>query len=141
MITLDPDALPQVTVAFMNADHRDEARLLGAVVTALAALRERRGGRAEVARAWAALAQHTRAHFAREERAMEQTRFPPLEVHRAEHDLVLAAMDSEARAFEEGGEPARLARYVEQAMPDWLLRHIETMDAVTARYLAEHGVA
>lgn len=140
-MTLDPDALPQVAVGFMNADHREEARLLGAVVTALAALRERRGGRPEVARAWAGLVQHTRAHFAREERAMEQTRFPPLEMHCAEHALVLAAMDAEARAFEEGGEPAHLARYVEQAMPDWLRRHIETMDSVTARYLAAHGVA
>jgi hemerythrin len=71
---------------------------------------------------------------------MEETRFPPLEVHRAEHRLVLSAMEAEARAFDEGGDVARLARYVERAMPDWLLRHIETMDSVTARYLAARGV-
>jgi hemerythrin len=140
MAQLDIDALPQVAVAFMNADHREEARLLNAVTAALAALRGGQGARAEVTRRWSALVQHTRQHFAREERAMEETRFPPLEVHRAEHRLVLSAMEAEARAFDEGGDVARLARYVERAMPDWLLRHIETMDSVTARYLAACGV-
>ena len=137
---LDVDALPQVEVAFMNADHREEARLLNALTEALAALREGRGGQGEVTRRWAALLQHTREHFAREERAMEETQFPPLEIHRAEHELVLSAMEAEAHAFDEGGDAARLARYVERAMPAWLLRHIETMDLVTARFLAARGV-
>ena len=140
MAQLDIDALPQVAVAFMNEDHREEARLLNAVTAALTAVCDGRGGRAEVTRTWRALEQHTRAHFAREERAMIQTNFPPFEVHRAEHELVLAAMEAELRAFEEGGEAERLTRYVDSAMPDWLHRHIETMDFVTARYLAAHGV-
>jgi len=140
MAQLDIDALPQVAVGFMNEDHREEARLLNAVTAALTALRDGRGGRAEVTRAWRALEQHTRAHFAREERAMAQTDFPPFEVHRAEHELVLSAMEAELSAFEEVGEVARLARYVEIAMPAWFLRHIETMDFVTARFLAARGV-
>jgi hemerythrin len=140
MSLLDIDALPQVAVGFMNEDHREEARLLNAVTAALTSLLDGKGGRPEVTRAWRALEQHTRAHFAREERAMAQTRFPPFEVHRAEHELVLAAMEAELKAFEEDGEAERLARYVESAMPDWLRRHIETMDYVTARFLAAHGV-
>ncbi len=139
MSTLDPDALPQVAVAFMNSDHREEARRLVALTAALSALREGRGDRGEVTRLWAALVRHTREHFAREERAMEETRFPPREVHRAEHELVLSAMETEEQAFLDGGDAARLARYVERALPDWLHRHIETMDLVTARFLAARG--
>ena len=140
MAQIDIDALPQVAVGFMNEEHREEARLLNAVTAAVTAMRDRQGARAEVTRAWRALERHTRAHFAREERAMVETGFPPYEVHRAEHELVLAAMEAELSAFEEGGEAERLARYVESAMPDWLRHHIETMDYVTARFLAAHGV-
>ena len=140
MALLDIDALPQVAVGFMNEDHREEARLLNAVTSALGALKAGKGSRAEVARAWRALDAHTREHFAREERAMAQTGFPPYDVHRGEHELVLSAMDAELRAFEDGGDVARLARYVERSMPDWLRRHIETMDSVTARFLAARGV-
>ncbi|GEJ58529.1 bacteriohemerythrin [Anaeromyxobacter diazotrophicus] len=139
MSTLDPDALPEVAVAFMNADHREEARRLVALTEALSALSQGRGDRGEVVRRWTALVQHTREHFAREERAMEQTRFPPRDVHRAEHELVLSAMETEEQAFLQDGDAARLARYVDRALPDWLRRHIETMDLVTARFLAARG--
>ena len=139
MAQLDIDALPQVAVGFMNEEHREEARLLNAVTAALTAMLGGPGEPARVTRAWLALEQHTRAHFAREERAMVQVGFPPFEVHKAEHELVLAAMEGELQAFEQDGDAARLARYVESAMQDWLRRHIETMDFVTARVLAAHG--
>ncbi len=138
MAYVDPVTLPQVAVAFMNDDHRAEARLLNDISEALEALREGRGGKSEVDAAWRALTLHMRAHFDREEQAMSRAKYPGYDVHRSEHKLMLAAMDAEARAFEVGGDADCLARYVESAMPAWLVHHIEATDSATAEYLAQH---
>jgi hemerythrin len=137
---LDPDSVPQVEVAFMNRDHLEEARLLNEVFESLERLRAGAEKREKVASTWRALASFTRDHFAREERAMAQSGFPPLVAHQGEHQLLLAAMDTEVRAFDEGGDLERLTRYVAVALPAWLLEHIETMDRITARFLAERVV-
>jgi hemerythrin len=139
-LALDPDSVPRVEVAFMNRDHLEEARLLNEVVDALERLRAGAEKREKVASNWRALATFTRDHFAREERAMAQSGFPPLAAHQGEHQLLLAAMDTEVRAFEQGGDLDRLTRYVAVALPAWLLEHIETMDRITARFLAERVV-
>jgi hemerythrin len=139
-LALDPDALPQVEVGFMHRDHLEEARLLNEVVDGLERLRAGTEKREKVVSTWRALASFTRDHFAREERAMAQSGFPPLEAHRSEHQLLLAAMDSEVRTFEQGGDLERLTRYVAVALPAWFLEHIEKMDQVTSRFLSERVV-
>ena len=139
MAQLDIDALPQVAVGFMNEDHREEARLLNAVTAALSALCEGRragGGDAGLARAGAPHPGALRAGGARH----GPDRLPALRG---------APGRARARALRHGGgaerlrggrRGGRLARYVEIAMPAWFLRHIETMDFVTARFLAARGV-
>ena len=136
MPIVDAEALPRVALQFMNEDHLEEARLLNALGDAIAALRTGQGTPAAVLDLFAAFDAHTREHFAREEAAMQQARFPPLPVHKAEHDMVLAEMAEEGRRFRERHDADRLWAYVSQAVPAWFLGHIQSMDAVTARFVA-----
>lgn len=128
--------IPQLPVAFMNADHAQEVRLVNAVEAALEAHARGEGTLAAVVEQLSLLAVHTREHFLREETAMREARFPAYPVHKAEHDRVLAEMDAEARAFRERGDGPRLSRYLAEALPAWFVHHIRTMDAVTAGHLA-----
>ena len=136
MAEIQLQRLPQLPIAFMNADHAQEVRLVNAVEAALEAHRRGQGTLAAVVEHLSLLAVHTREHFMREETAMRETRFPAYPVHKAEHDRVLAEMDAEARAFRETGGGERLSRYLAEALPAWFVNHIRTMDAVTAGYLA-----
>jgi hemerythrin len=139
MPLIDPEHLPQLPVAFMNADHAEEARRVNAVAERLDALEAGQAERAQVVAALDELYTATRGHFSREERAMVDASFPAYAFHQAEHVRVLSELGEAQRRFREGGSAAELRTFV-QSLPNWLARHIETMDTVTARYVAEWGL-
>ena len=130
------DKIPQVAVAFINDDHREEAQRLNDLADAV---RGHQGGKVAVETVLhrlEALHEHTQEHFAREEEAMKKARFPPFPVHKAEHDRVLEEMESEETHFRETGDTARLWRYVADVVPSWFVSHIQSMDQVTAAFVS-----
>jgi hemerythrin len=136
MALIDLEAIPRVFLAFMNDDHREEARLLNAAVDALDAERRGAGDRAVTLAAFDRFVEHTREHFGREEVSMRDAAFPPYPVHKAEHDRVLAELSSEVEQYRAGGDAERLRRYAAEAVPAWFLSHIDSMDMVTSRFVA-----
>jgi|APLak6261675434_1056106.scaffolds.fasta_scaffold00817_4 hemerythrin len=132
MPTIDLDAIPQVATAFQNADHREEAHLLNLAIDALS------GDRATADAALDALARHTREHFAREDDAMQRTGFPPYPVHHGEHTRVLAELDAKLAAWRATGDTDALRTYLSRDVTAWFVAHIQSMDFVTARWLAQH---
>ncbi len=128
-------------LAFMNADHAEEARLLEELGAALEHLREGEAGVDLVLERLALLAVHTRENFLREEAAMRIARFPAYAAHKAEHDRVLGEMDAEVHRFRAGGDGERLRRYLLESVPVWFEKHIASMDLATARYIAAHSGA
>lgn len=140
MPLLDPTALPQVALRFMNEDHAAEAVLLAELCEAIRGLRDGTTALAHVGARLEALVVHTREHFEREEATMRDARFPAYPVHKAEHDRVLAELEREARLFAESGDVDRLWTYASEGVPAWFLGHIQSMDQVTARFAAAQGV-
>lgn len=138
MPLVDLDRIPQVALPFVNQDHREEGRLLNDLHQALQA--HRTGGpQAAVVATFERLLVHTREHFGREEQAMLRAAFPPFDVHKEEHDRVLEEMVAEGEAFQATGDTDRLWRYVSTAVPGWFVSHIQSMDAVTAQFVAMRG--
>ena len=126
--------IPNLSLGFMNDDHKEELALIEAAAAALAA------GDAEALRAGlAALAVHTRAHFQREEEVMRAVRFPAYPVHKAEHDRVLAELAAEATAYADTRDAARLLGYLDAVVASWFPTHMATMDTITARFAAAAG--
>ncbi|HTN51738.1 MAG TPA: hemerythrin family protein [Anaeromyxobacter sp.] len=132
---VDVSQVPELPLAFMNADHAQEMRLLEELGEALDAHRAGKGSLAPVLERLALLAVHTREHFLREEQVMREAGFPAYPMHKAEHDRALAEMDLQARRFREGGDPAKLWSYLFEVVPAWFVHHIRTMDSVTARFV------
>lgn len=136
---VDPTQLPDLPIAFMNSDHAEEFRLLEELGRALEAHGHGSGSIAGILERLALLAVHTREHFLHEESVMREAGFPAYLPHKAEHDRVLAEMDAEAQAFRKGGEVMRLTRYLLEVVPRWFVAHTNSMDVVTAQFLAEHA--
>ena len=80
---------------------------------------------------------HTEAHFAQEDRWMEEIDFPPIGCHMGEHANVLEVA-REVRRRVAGGEP-QFARTLAEAMAEWFPNHAQTMDAMLAHYIREKG--
>jgi len=69
---------------------------------------------------------------------MREASFPALSFHQAEHVRTLGELGEAERRFRETDDAGALAAYL-ATVPAWLAQHIETMDTVTARYVAEWG--
>jgi hemerythrin len=135
---IDPDRLPRLAVPFMNEDHLEEARLINAAAEQVESLRAGKSRPEQVRAALDALYTHTRAHFSREETAMMEAAFPAYAFHQAEHVRILGELGEAERRFQESGRGEEVAEYL-ATFPSWFEQHIASMDAVTARYVAEWG--
>jgi hemerythrin len=134
---VDATRMPELPLERMNADHAQELALLQELGASLDAHRRGTATTDGVLERLAVLAVHTREHFLREEQLMREFRYAGYEVHKAEHDRVLAEMDREARAFRESKDGERLSRYLLEVVPEWYVSHTRTMDVSAARFVAD----
>lgn len=76
---------------------------------------------------------HTREHFEAENRLMETSGFPPIQIHQGEHRRVLDAFEQAAEGLEAGNP--RLARDLLGQLPTWFDQHSATMDNALASHI------
>lgn len=67
---------------------------------------------------------------------MQETNFPVYSVHKGEHDSVLADMAARIAQWKQGGDLEALRNWLDMAVGDWLVAHVNSMDMVTAGYAA-----
>ena len=116
-------------IAFQDADHEESVALMNAMQTC---------SDAELPGAFAKHLAHLREHLERENALMQRTEFFAMDVHIAEHDRVLAEhslMQSSLNA----GDLATVRRYVEEDLPAWFVRHLNTLDTAIALVAKQHG--
>ncbi len=82
------------------------------------------------------LAEHTRHHFAEEERQMQTAQFPAYRMHKGEHDRVLSALEEHIELWRQESDAARLRAVIESTLNGWFVNHVNSMDFVTARFIA-----
>jgi hemerythrin-like metal-binding protein len=108
-------------------------------VDALAALEASIGATAAAsAPALDALAAHTEAHFAQEERWMAALGFEAENCHALQHASVLQLLREVQRRQAESHDAEMLTRLVE-ALADWFPAHALMMDAALAETMAQAG--
>lgn len=123
--------LPQVALDFMNRDHQEFAELREKLLERITT-----GATTEIDAMLDALHAHTLRHFADEEKLMRETGFPAYEVHKEEHDKVLADMAQRISRWKQDGDLGALCHWLEIGVGEWLVAHIGSMDTVTARFAA-----
>lgn len=128
--------LPQLPVAFMNADH---AHAVEQWQDMRAALTEYPENPERLFASCEAFLAHNRAHFAREEEAMRASRFPPYPVHKEEHERVLRWLEQLLGRMAARAPKNEIVDEIEKAIPEWLVQHVLSMDTVTAGWLAARG--
>ncbi len=123
---------PQVALDFMNRDHAEFVALRDQLLGLLSA----KSPGARVDTLLSELLEHTRYHFAEEERLMRETGFPPYRMHKGEHDNVLTDMSARIERWKQGRDTAALRDWLEHRVGDWFITHVGTMDLVTAGFIA-----
>ena len=80
---------------------------------------------------------HTEAHFAQEQRWMEELAFPPLSCHVGEHEGVME-IAREVRRRTAAGD-TRYGKVLAQGIAEWFADHATSMDLVLAQFIKEQG--
>ncbi len=80
---------------------------------------------------------HSEAHFAQEQRWMEELEFPPLPCHVGEHEGVLEIAREVRRRTAAGDN--RYGKVLAQGVAEWFANHATSMDLVLAQYIKERG--
>lgn len=125
--------LPVLPVQFMNEDHAHARELL------LRMIAQANSGDPDLSQTCRAFVEHNREHFGREEAAMQATGFPAFQVHKSEHTQALGWLADLAEQAGNGPPGQALCTAISRELPAWYLRHIETMDTVTANWINAHG--
>ena len=123
---------PQVALDFMNRDHADFVVLRKQLLSLLSA----QAPDNEMDTRLDELLNHTRHHFAEEERLMQETGFPPYPMHKGEHDSVLTDMTAKVGNWKIARDKVALRDWLDRNVGDWFVDHVSSMDLVTARFIA-----
>jgi hemerythrin len=99
----------------------------------------RGGGREQVSEILDRLIEFTRMHFWSEEKLMEDSAFPGLAEHRAEHHRLLAEMMQSAHCLQYG--EAVQTRSLLCALRDGYLVHIDSVDRLYGPWLNAKGIS
>ena len=132
----DPARIPQVALASMNHTHAEEVELINRLGTLLAEGSQGRVYEAAITSTIEEWFNHTLMHFQRENELMESHGFPAYPVHRGEHERVLSLIDGLRQQWLKAQEIEPLATFLFEQWPEWFDSHVNSMDRVTAQFIA-----
>ena len=134
MTTPDCSTIPQVALDFMNTVHCEELTLVQSISGLIDAESPDNNRISELLAQWVT---HTEQHFERENKYMQEYRFPAYPVHSHEHDAALEQIRQVQRQWDQQQDIESLKQYLQHDWPAWFKNHISTMDFITAQFLSQ----
>ena len=132
MTTPDCSTIPQVALDFMNTVHCEELTLVQSISGLIDAASPDNNRISELLQQWVT---HTEQHFERENRYMQEYRFPAFPVHANEHETALEQIRQVQQQWNQQHNIESLKQYIQHDWPTWFKNHISTMDFITAQFL------
>lgn len=131
------DSMPKVAMPFMNNVHCEELTIVNRLDALLSTTEISEIEISTCLKEWVA---HTETHFARENRLMEEYRFPAYQIHLGEHERAYQYLLEVQKSWEENHDTEILNTYVKETWPIWFEQHLNTMDAITAKFLSQFNI-
>ena len=128
------EQLPMVAIPSMNNTHLEEIIIVNKLDTAA-----KNNDINAVSEILNELLEHTIEHFSTENEMMQKAKFPAYDTHKAEHDRHLHELKALVKYFEKTQDPRAIKIHIEGNLEKWLIHHIQTMDTVTAQFLAQQA--
>ena len=120
----------------MQETHEDEIKILNEVEQLASKYGMDKSNLSELEAKLDEYIAHVKAHFSNEEVLMEKHDFPHFEMHKMAHDMFLMDLNYAIRQWKEFHDIDKIINFVYKS-PEWIVMHINSVDAVTARYLAQ----
>ena len=135
LLILDPVNIPQLALESMNKVHREEVALINQLAALLQQAKDHQADNAAITEKLDEWVQHTREHFASEERLMMDYGFPAYSIHASEHERIMMQIQGLQNQWLDKNEIKPLYEFVFSNWPRWFNDHVNSMDRVTAEFI------
>lgn len=129
------EQLEYMSVDQMQETHENEIKILNEIENLAIKYERKEIEKAELEAKLDEYIDHVHKHFANEERLMEEYNFPSFDMHKLAHDMFLMDLTYATRQWKEFGDIKKIINFVYKT-PEWILMHVNSVDAPTANYLA-----
>ncbi|MDH5465308.1 MAG: hemerythrin family protein [Thiovulaceae bacterium] len=130
------EQIEEMSVEQMQKTHEDEIQILNDI-DKLAIFQDR--GEATMEQLEEKINEylvHVKAHFANEEKLMRKYDFPKYDMHKTAHDMFLEELDSAVKLWKRYEDITKITNFIRRT-PEWIVLHVDTVDAPTANFLAQ----
>ena len=79
---------------------------------------------------------HVKEHFANEEKLMREYDFPKYDMHKTAHDMFLDELNLAVKLWKRYEDITKITNFIRRT-PEWIVLHVDTVDAPTANFLAK----
>ena len=136
---LNFENIPLVSIQFINQTHLEELEMVNALMERINAQLSGGQNNQEISQQLVQWLEHTQAHFARENKLMQETGFPAFSIHSEEHEIALNRMQTVVDAWQQNKDIELVKDYVFTLWPNWFKAHVGTMDKMTAEFAVNNG--
>ena len=124
-----------MSVDAMQETHENEIKILNEIEKLATNYLVRKTHKEELEAKLDEYVEHVHKHFANEERLMQEYDFPSYDMHKTAHDMFLLDLEYAMRPWKESGDMKKIINFIFKT-PEWIVLHVNTVDAPTANYLA-----
>lgn len=130
------EQLEDMRVEQMQKTHENEVKILNTIDTLATSCYLGENKEEELVQKIDEYITHVHEHFANEERLMRDYDFPKYDMHKTAHDMFLEELDHAIKYWKRYDDISKITNFVRKA-PEWIVLHVNTVDAPTSTYLAE----
>ena len=124
-----------MSVDAMQETHENEIKILNEIEKLATNYLVRKTHKEELEAKLDEYVEHVHKHFANEEHLMQKYDFPSYDMHKTAHDMFLLDLEYAMRPWKTSGDMKKIINFIFKT-PEWILIHVNTVDAPTANYLA-----
>ncbi|MDQ7045402.1 MAG: hemerythrin family protein [Sulfurimonas sp.] len=129
------EQVEEMSVEAMQETHENEIQILNDIDKLATIHQIQKTGLDELVAKIEEYIEHVHKHFANEERLMQKYNFPSYDMHKTAHDMFLEDLDHSVRQWKRADNIEKITNFIRRT-PEWIVLHVNSVDAPTANYLA-----
>jgi len=130
------EQLEDMDLEQMQTTHEDEIKILNEIDTLAIMHTMGKATLEELESKINAYIAHVKVHFANEEKLMREHDFPKYDMHKTAHDMFLVDLEYAVNQWKRYENIEKITNFVRRT-PEWIVLHVNTVDAPTSAYLAK----
>ena len=127
----------EVGITKIDSQHKELIERLNAVIKMGAGAVSKE----ETDKTFKMLSDYVAKHFGDEENLMKQNNFPKIDWHKEQHKLYVQNINNLKKEFDANGPSAKFTLDLNNALINWIVRHIKSADIELGKYLKAQGVS